>query len=203
MREWSERSLKSMKGIHPDLRRVMDRALQQSPIDFVVIEGLRTRERQAELVKAGKSRTMNSRHLTGHAVDLMPINPNTGRGSFEWADYHVLAPAVKAAAHAEGVPLVWGGDWTSFRDGPHFELERHAYPAGLEAATKGRESPAQSRTVQATAVDAATKVGAGVAAVAALDGTAQVVALAIVGIGLVVTAIIFRERLRAWAAGWR
>jgi peptidoglycan LD-endopeptidase CwlK len=76
-RRFSNRSLNNLKGIHPDLRRVIDRALQDSPLDFVVIEGLRTLERQRQLVAAGASRTMNSRHLTGHAVDLMPMTART------------------------------------------------------------------------------------------------------------------------------
>jgi peptidoglycan L-alanyl-D-glutamate endopeptidase CwlK len=107
----------------------MDRALQESPLDFIVIEGLRSEARQRELVRSGASRTMNSRHLTGHAVDLLPIGPD-GRAEFAWPLYHKMAPAVKAAAEKEGVPIVWGGDWTSFKDGPHFELDRKAYPAG-------------------------------------------------------------------------
>jgi peptidoglycan L-alanyl-D-glutamate endopeptidase CwlK len=129
MRKYSARSLSNLQGIHPDLRRVIDRALRDSPLDFVVIEGLRTQARQRELVASGASRTMDSRHLTGHAVDLMPIGPD-GKGSFDWALYDVLGPAVEAAAKAEGVPIVWGGRWRNFRDGPHFELDRAAYPAG-------------------------------------------------------------------------
>jgi peptidoglycan L-alanyl-D-glutamate endopeptidase CwlK len=128
MRTWSKRSLKALEGIHPDLRRVFDRALQESPIDFVVIEGLRTVERQRQLVRAGASKTMNSRHITGHAVDIVPVGPN-GKIAFDWPLYHRIAPAVKAAAKAEGVAIVWGGDWRSFRDGPHFELDRRVYPA--------------------------------------------------------------------------
>lgn len=99
-------------------------------MDFIVIEGLRTVDRQKTLVAEGKSRTMNSRHLTGHAVDLLPIDPADGRGKFDWPLYHMLAPAVKLAAQREGVQITWGGDWKSFRDGPHFELERNAYPVG-------------------------------------------------------------------------
>jgi len=129
MKQWSARSLKSLTGIHPDLRRVMDRALQESPIDFVVIEGLRTVKRQRQLVAQGASKTMNSRHITGHAVDIVPLGPN-GKIAFDWPLYYRLAPAVKAAAKAEGVALIWGGDWKSFRDGPHFELDRKVYPAG-------------------------------------------------------------------------
>jgi peptidoglycan L-alanyl-D-glutamate endopeptidase CwlK len=129
MRAYSKRSLDNLKGIHPHLRRVIDRALRDSPLDFVVIEGLRTKERQRELVRTGASKTMNSRHLTGHAVDLMPIDPKTKKGSFDWKLYDQLGPAVEKAAIAEGVPLVWGGRWQSFRDGPHFELHRDSYPA--------------------------------------------------------------------------
>lgn len=128
-RTWSKRSLASLQGIHPDLRRVMDRALSESPVDFTVIEGLRTQARQRELVAKGASKTMNSRHITGHAVDLLPHGPD-GKGAFDWPLYHRLAPAVKSAAKAEGVTLVWGGDWRSFKDGPHFELDRNVYPAG-------------------------------------------------------------------------
>lgn len=157
MRTYSARSLKSLTGIHPDLRRVIDRALQSSPVDFVVIEGLRTVERQRELVASGASKTMNSRHLTGHAVDLWPIDPQTGKAASArderrlWALYRQLAPAVKAAAEAEGVALDWGGDWAKFPDGPHFELNRKAYPAdGAEAKPLTR-----SRTIAGASLAAA------------------------------------------------
>lgn len=128
-RKWSDRSLASLEGIHPDLRRVMDLALQSSPLDFIVIEGRRTEARQKQLVASGASHTMNSRHLTGHAVDLLPIGPD-GKSAFDWPLYHRLAPAVKQAATDLGVKIVWGGDWKSFKDGPHFELDRTVYPAG-------------------------------------------------------------------------
>lgn len=143
-RKWSKRSLDNLKGIHPDLRRVMDRALQESPLDFTVIEGLRTEARQRELVAKGASKTMNSRHITGHAVDLMPTGPD-GKGSFDWSLYHRLAPSVKAAAKAEGVALVWGGDWKTFPDGPHFELDRKVYPAGKSAETPKSKPDARLR----------------------------------------------------------
>lgn len=205
-RRYSARSLKNLNGIHPDLRRVIDRALQDSPLDFVVIEGLRTRERQKQLVASGASRTMNSRHLTGHAVDLVPIGPN-GKAAFDWPLYDVLGPAVKAAAAAEGVALVWGGDWTSFKDGPHFELDRKVYPEG-DFTSKAkppaeRTSPAQSTTVQASAVQIASGAGAGIAALGALDGTAQIIALAFAAVVILAGAWVFRERLRKWAEGDR
>jgi len=109
MRKYSQRSLKSLKGIHSDLRRVVDRALQDSPVDFIAIEGLRTKTRQAELVASGASQIMDSRHITGHAVDLLPIGPNGPE--FAWPLYNKLGPAVEAAAKAEGVAITWGGSW--------------------------------------------------------------------------------------------
>jgi len=206
MRAYSARSLKNLNGIHPDLRRVIDRALQDSPLDFVVIEGLRTKERQKQLVAQGASKTMNSRHLTGHAVDLVPIGPN-GKAAFDWPLYDRLGPAVKEAAAKEGVALTWGGDWSSFRDGPHFELNRKVYPEGDWSSKakppKERTSPAQSTTVQASAVQVATGVGAAASGVAALDGTAQIVALIFAGIVILAGLWVMRERIRKFAEGDR
>lgn len=206
MRKWSDRSLKNLNGIHPDLRRVMDRALQESPLDFVVIEGLRTKERQTELVASGASKTMKSRHLTGHAVDIVPIGPN-GKAAFDWPLYHKLAPAVKAAAEAEDVPIVWGGDWTTFKDGPHFELDRKTYPEGGWSSTakppKERTNVAQSTTVQASAVQLASGVGGGLAALGALEGSAQIVALVLAALVVAAAAWVMRERIRKWAEGVR
>lgn len=205
MRKYSQRSLNSLRGIHPDLRRVIDRALQDSPLDFVVIEGLRTEERQRQLVASGASRTMNSRHLTGHAVDLMPIGPNGP--AFDWPLYDRLGPAVKQAAEKEGVALDWGGDWKSFRDGPHFELDRAAYPATVwstgDEAPEPRTSVAQSTTVQASAVQIASGAGAAVSSVAMLDGTAQLIALAFAGLVVLAALWIMRERVKKWADGVR
>jgi len=205
MRKYSQRSLKSLQGIHPDLRRVIDRALQESPLDFIVIEGLRTRTRQSELVASGASKTMNSRHLTGHAVDLLPIGMNGP--AFDWPLYDMLGPAVKNAARKEGVALVWGGDWKSFRDGPHFELDRDAYPDTSwvtdEVAPEQRTKVTESKTVQASAVQIVSGVGSGIGAVATLDGYAQLAALAFVAVIVVTGMFIMRERIRAWAGGWR
>lgn len=205
-RTFGSRSLKSMQGIHPDLRLVLDKALQDSPLDFVVIEGLRTVERQKQLVASGASKTMNSRHITGHAVDLLPIGPN-GKPAFDWPLYNQLGPAVKKAAADLGIELDWGGDWKSFKDGPHFELDRVAYPVG-EWETKAkppeeRTSAAQSTTVQASAVQIVSGAGAGIAAVGSLDGTAQIVALIFAGVVLLAALWIMRERLRKWADGDR
>ena len=134
MREWNNRSLSNLHGIHPDLRRVMDRALQEAPFAFIVTEGLRTVQRQTELVRIGASKTMNSRHITGHAVDIVPYVDIDKDGRVEteemysWPLYHKLAPVIKAAAAKEKVAIVWGGDWRTFKDGPHWQLDWKKYP---------------------------------------------------------------------------
>lgn len=122
--KFSQRSLDNLKDIHPDLVAVIYRALEISPLDFVVIDGLRTVAEQKQLFESGATRTMNSRHLTGHAVDIAPY---VGRIRWDWPLFDVLAVAVKEAAKQKGVAVVWGGDWQSFRDGPHFELDRKVY----------------------------------------------------------------------------
>lgn len=128
----SQRSLDRLVGVHPDLVRIVKRAITMTPVDFAVLEGLRTVERQRQLVASGASQTMNSRHITGHAVDLAPMLD--GKVSWDWPLYRRIAPAVKAAAKAEGVPLEWGGDWVRFKDGPHWQLPHAAYPAARAAA---------------------------------------------------------------------
>lgn len=116
----SRRSLSRLEGVHPDLVAVVKRAIEITPIDFVVLEGLRTPEKQAELYAKGASQTMNSRHLTGHAVDLGAWV--AGEVRWDWPLYHQIAAAVKDAARGLGTPIQWGGDWRTFKDGPHFEL---------------------------------------------------------------------------------
>lgn len=123
-----ERSLSRLSGVHPDLVRVVKKAAAMSDLDFTVLEGLRTLERQKELMANGATKTMNSRHLTGHAVDLAPMLG--GKISWDWPLYSRLSKIVKAAAAAENVPLQWGGDWRTFKDGPHWELPWKQYPKG-------------------------------------------------------------------------
>jgi peptidoglycan LD-endopeptidase CwlK len=127
MRKFSARSLKNLQGVHPDLVRVMRAALQISALDFMVIEGLRTIERQKQLVAKGASQTMRSRHLTGHAVDIAPVVGGVIR--WDWPLFHRIAEGVKQAAVDEGVAIEWGGDWKSFPDGPHWQLPWAKYPA--------------------------------------------------------------------------
>lgn len=117
------RSLQKLSGVHPDLVAVVKLAISKTTQDFTVLEGIRHINRQRELYKAGKSTTMNSRHLTGHAVDLAPWPI-----SWEWEGFYPIADAMKEAAEELDVELEWGGDWKSFPDGPHFQLSRKTYP---------------------------------------------------------------------------
>ena len=123
-----QRSLRRLEGVHPDLVRVVRKAAALSDLDFTVLEGLRTQARQQQLLKAGATKTLNSRHLTGHAVDLAPMIG--GAVSWDWPLYHRLAKIIKEAAVAENVPIEWGGDWRTFKDGPHWQLPWKTYPKG-------------------------------------------------------------------------
>jgi peptidoglycan L-alanyl-D-glutamate endopeptidase CwlK len=151
--EFGEKSEAELVGVQPMLVEVVRRALSICPVDFGVHDGIRTEAEQRALFNAGASRTMESRHLTGHAVDLVPyIN---GKMRWEWAPIYAIAEAVRTAARALKVPLVWGGCWDrnftdsdeapadmvrnyttrqrakrrdAFTDGPHYELPRNLYP---------------------------------------------------------------------------
>ena len=118
------RSMQSLSGVHPDLVAVVKLAITITEVDFTVIEGVRNINRQRELVKKGASTTMNSRHITGHAVDMVPW-------PVDWNDlerFEIMSEAMKAAAAELEIPIKWGGDWKSFYDAPHFELDRKVYP---------------------------------------------------------------------------
>jgi peptidoglycan L-alanyl-D-glutamate endopeptidase CwlK len=144
----SERSARTLEGVKPELADVVRRAIEITNIDFGVIEGLRTEERQKELVAKGASQTMKSKHITGDAVDLMAYIG--GRASWELNLYDDIADAMKQAAIELGVSICWGAAWQikdirtwegtmqeameayiderrsqgrrPFIDGPHFEL---------------------------------------------------------------------------------
>lgn len=122
----SERSQRKLALVHPDIKGVVEEAIKNSTVDFVVIEGLRTIARQKELVAAGASHTMNSRHLHGLAVDLAALVGNT----ITWQPkvYHQIADAMLTAGAKLQVPIVWGGSWLSFPDLVHWELSRKFYP---------------------------------------------------------------------------
>lgn len=118
-------SKNNLKGVHPDLVKVVEKAITLTEIDFRVTEGLRSKARQIELVNKGASKTLNSRHITGHAVDVVALIGGSVR--WDWPLYDKIAKAFKQAAKELNIPIVWGGDWKTFKDGPHFELDRNVY----------------------------------------------------------------------------
>lgn len=127
-------SIAKLKKVHPDLVRVVNRCARDwkdTTLQFIITCGPRTIEEQKLLVAKGASKTMRSRHLIAangysHAVDVAAtIN---GKLRWDWPLYDKIAKALKAAAKAEKVPLEWGGDWTSFKDGPHFQLPWATHP---------------------------------------------------------------------------
>ena len=124
----SKRSEENLRGVHPDLVKVVHRALEITDIDFMVIEGKRNEARQRQLVASGKSQTMNSRHLTGHAVDCAPLVNNQIPWN-DWSYFKKVADAMIEAAKELGVDIEWGGNWKTFKDGPHFQLTHKTYPA--------------------------------------------------------------------------
>ena len=137
-----KRSRDNLKGVHPDLVRVVERAIQITKQDFMVTEGVRTLERQKQLVAQRASRTMNSRHLSGHAVDLAAwVN---GTVSWDPRFYDEIKEAMYMAARDCDVPLRWGGDWDgdgdrtdqTFHDLVHFELPASRYPAEVQVRAK-------------------------------------------------------------------
>lgn len=121
-----KRSLSNLEGVHPDLVKVVNRAIELTQVDFTVIEGLRTKERQAQLLKEKKTTTNNSRHITGHAVDLAAWVDGTV--SWDWKHYYIIEKAMKQAASELTIPIEWGGDWKSFKDAPHWQLPWSKYP---------------------------------------------------------------------------
>ncbi len=121
MYKLGKRSLSRLKGVDGDLVRVVKRAIQISEVDFTVLEGMRTLQRQEKLYKSGASQTMKSRHLIGEAVDLGAWVD--GGVEWSWPLYYKIAEAMKEAADELGVKITWGGDWVSFKDGPHFQVE--------------------------------------------------------------------------------
>ena len=109
MYELSQRSLNRLEGVDERLVKVVCAAIKLSNVDFGVSEGLRTEERQKELVSKGASKTMKSKHLEGKAVDL--VGYIGGQVSWEVTTYDDIADALKMAAKEEGVKVRWGAAW--------------------------------------------------------------------------------------------
>ncbi|MEE9351506.1 MAG: M15 family metallopeptidase [Thiotrichaceae bacterium] len=126
MYKLSKASIEKLEGVHTDLVRVVVLAIQHTKVDFTVLEGVRSLERQEELFNSGASNTMNSRHLTGHAVDL---GAWVGGIRWDWPLYYKIADAMKlSAVRLGGINVEWGGDWETFKDGPHFQLSWNHCP---------------------------------------------------------------------------
>lgn len=141
MKQLDARSLKRLEGVHHDLVEVVELAFDLSPNVFIVTEGLRTLARQKQLLAAGASQTLRSRHLTGHAVDLAVKVGSEIR--WDWPLYLKLADTMRQAAENAGVQIEWGGMWKilngtgvisqdmvsrTFADGPHYQLPWASYP---------------------------------------------------------------------------
>lgn len=130
----STSSLARLRGVHPDLVRVVFRCAddwKDKETGFIVTCGVRTLEEQKILKAKGASKTLRSRHIPtangySHAVDLAAVVKDQVR--WDWPLYDKLAAAMKAAAKKEKVPLEWGGDWATFKDGPHYQLPWDKYP---------------------------------------------------------------------------
>lgn len=125
--QFTARSEKNLLGVHPDLVRVIRLALHYSLVPFSITEGLRSMARQRDLLREGKSQTLRSRHLTGHALDVVAMP--AGVVSWEWDYYAQIAVAVRRAARECGINVEWGGEWKTLKDGPHFQLPFKDYPA--------------------------------------------------------------------------
>ena len=126
------RSHQRLDKAHPDLRKLLIEAAKKCPIDYEISETLRTKARQAELLKAGASQTMRSRHLA-HPSDGLSRAADIyctveGKLRWDWPLYSKAAAHIKETAKSLGISIVWGGDWRTLRDGPHFELDRKVYP---------------------------------------------------------------------------
>lgn len=119
------KSLEKLSTVHIDLQKLFKEAVTNSPYDFSITEGVRSLERQKELYDAKKSTTMNSRHLTGKAVDIAVFVD--GKLTWDIRAYKAVAEHVKTIAKLMNIPIIWGGDWKSFIDGPHFELDKKVY----------------------------------------------------------------------------
>lgn len=123
----SKRSQERLSGVHSDLQQMVRSAILTTEVDFAVLEGKRSLAKQKQLFQTGASQTMNSRHLTGHAVDLGAWVG--GEIRWDWPLYHKIYKAMNIAAFKHKITLEWGGNWKNFPDGPHFQLSWKDYPA--------------------------------------------------------------------------
>lgn len=128
----SQSDKRKLKQCHPDLAKVIYEAAKTTTVPFKILEVARSLETQRGNVKKGVSQTLRSRHLPSkdglaRAADVVPIDEK-GKLIWAWPVYYRLAPIIKAAAKRVKVPIKWGGDWRSFKDGPHWQLPWKLYP---------------------------------------------------------------------------
>jgi peptidoglycan L-alanyl-D-glutamate endopeptidase CwlK len=137
-------SLNNLAGVHPDLVRVVERAIAITAVDFRVFEGLRSRERQAKLVAQGASQTMDSRHLTGHAVDLVPMIDFNGDGRLElrwdWSLCYQVGAAMRLASRELNVPIRWGGVWDRVLADLGMDLEDEVMDYAARRKSQGKKA---------------------------------------------------------------
>ncbi len=113
-------SISRLNAIKPELKLLATAAIAKSPYQFVISDGLRTAERQKQLVAAGKSKTLKSKHLTGDAFDIAIIIDN--RVTWDKKYYTELSDIFKSVAEEQGIKIKCGVDFKGFFDGPHYEL---------------------------------------------------------------------------------
>jgi peptidoglycan LD-endopeptidase CwlK len=158
------RSEEKLLGVRPELVKVIREAATRTK--FRVTEGLRTPERQKMLVAQRKSKTLNSRHITGHAIDFIAIGDD-GIATYDMEDMKRVADVIKECAAEQGVKIEWGGDWKGAWDTPHCELDRKAYPAravsvGTQIYEHAKNEPVKTGAVAGAGLGAA-QVGSDVA----------------------------------------
>lgn len=206
------RSIQRLDGVHPDLVKVVLRAADLTDVPFQVTEGRRTYQRQRELVRQGASRTLKSRHLTGHAIDVVAYVVSEARLqhdektiSWDYPLYKRISAAFKAASKELGIAVEWGGDWTSFCDTPHFQLAWKDYPADKAGQpmdhTEKDLAKAGSRTVKAGRIVRAVGQGAivvGGAAKIVIDDPLGAVTTAVTAVGQGRETVVAAREHAAW-----
>lgn len=125
--DYHARTMANLSGVHADLVKVILLALENTEVPFLVTEGLRTMKRQRELVAQGASTTLKSRHLTGHAVDIVPLVGN--EVCWKTPAFTIPLDAIRKAAKTLGIDVEFGADWKSFKDHPHVQLSYKSYLA--------------------------------------------------------------------------
>jgi peptidoglycan L-alanyl-D-glutamate endopeptidase CwlK len=171
---FGKRSLAVRAGLVPELQRIVDLAIKVTKQDFKLVSGLRTQAEQINHVASGASKTLNSRHLTGHAVDIVPyigpgISPYPLQGDSakvikaKLSRFEDVAMAMFIAADMLDIPLQWGNDWDCdgvptakdpdekglIVDMPHFQIP---WPNRLDAARRRAAARRAARAAGITVI---------------------------------------------------